>query len=186
MPHISSEAVMANRRVVADVSSRFQWEEDNGHPGRSDTTRHFVAWRIPLREAYEDLLSKLWFPDFEESQTYLTHLLLIRRLLDADPMANATVYLMSKGSTRVRSLDQKDQIDNLFQGAVPVTPKSQRGSIYPGDLRVCDEQAVSIQIHVLDLLKDGELLISGVPTVALILPDGLSADLVVQPQGNSQ
>ena len=182
-PHLMEVAATSNRRVIEDVRSHFEWREDEGHPNRSENTKHLVASRVPLAEVYERLLTRLWFPDFEESQTYLTHLVLLRRLLDSTPDAKATVYLMSKWAERERSVDARDRIVNLFQGALPVVPKSQQGSIYAGDRRLRDDTAVTIQLHNLQITKDGVTIARQIPTVAISMPEGLSADLVVQPQG---
>lgn len=182
-PHLLEEAAASNWHVIEEIRPRVAWREDEGHPNRTENTRHLVAGGVRLEMVYEHLLARLWFPDFEESQTYLTHLVLLRRLLDERPDSLATVYLMSKWAERERSVDEKDRIVNLFQGALPVTPKNQQGSIYPGDRRLRDTDAVTVQLHNLQITKDGRIVARRVPTVALSMPDGLSADLVVQPQG---
>jgi hypothetical protein len=182
-PHLLEEAAASNRGAIEAMRPRFRWQDDEGHPNRTESTRHLVARRIRLETVYEDLLAGLWFPDFEESQTYLTHLVLLRRLLDETPNAVATVYLMSKWAERERSLDDNDRIVNLFQGALPVSPKSQQGSVYPGDRRLRDSEAVTVQLHNLQIKKDNAVVARNIPTVALSMPDGLDADLVVQPQG---
>ena len=182
-PHLFDDAVASNRRVVEDMRGRFEWREDIGHPARTENTKHFVALGVPLAAVYEHLLARLWFPDFEESQTYLTHLLLLSRMLDETPDAVATVYLMSKWAERERSVDESDRIVNLFQGALPVAPKSQQGSVYAGDRRLRDAATVTVQLHNLQIKKNDVTVACNVPTVALSMPDGLGADLVVQPQG---
>jgi hypothetical protein len=143
-----------------------------------------VAERVPLQAVYEELLARLWFPDFEESQSYLTHLVLLRRLLDDAPDTTATVYLMSKWAERERGLNDKGRIVNLFQGALPVSPKSQQGSVYAGDRKLHEDDVVTVQLHNLHLkTSDGATVARAVPTIALALPSGLGADLIVQPQG---
>jgi len=182
-PHLLDDAAASNRRVIEELRPRFEWREDQGHRSRTENTKHLVAQRVRLDTVYEQLLARLWFPDFEESQTYLTHLVLLRRLLDEAPDAVATVYLMSKWAERERSVDDRDRIVNLFQGALPVSPKSQQGSIYSGDRKLRDDEAVTIQLHNLQITKNGVTIARTIPTVAMSMPTGLNADLVVQPQG---
>jgi hypothetical protein len=183
-PHLSDDAIASNRQVVEAARSRFTWNEDRGHANRTESTKHLVAERVPLQAVYEELLARLWFPDFEESQSYLTHLVLLRRLLDDAPDTTATVYLMSKWAERERGLNDKGRIVNLFQGALPVSPKSQQGSVYAGDRKLHEDDVVTVQLHNLHLkTSDGATVARAVPTIALALPSGLGADLIVQPQG---
>jgi len=183
-PHLSDDAIASNLLVVEAARSRFNWNEDRGHANRTESTKHLVSERVPLQSVYEELLARLWFPDFEESQSYLTHLVLLRRLLDDAPDTKATVYLMSKWAERERGLDDKGRIVNLFQGALPVSPKIQQGSIYAGDRKLREDDVVTVQLHNLHLkTSDGVTVARAVPTVALALPSGLGADLIVQPQG---
>ncbi|MFT3786024.1 MAG: Z1 domain-containing protein [Tepidisphaeraceae bacterium] len=125
-PHLLPEVVNANRAVIESFRSGISWSEDQGHPQRTDTTKHLVA-EVPLGSVYSSLLSQVWFPDFEESQTYLTHLILLSELIQNNPGAMARVYLMSKWAIRERSVNDDDKIVNLFQARSPLLHEPCRG-----------------------------------------------------------
>jgi hypothetical protein len=74
---------------------------------------------------------------------------------------------MSGGRRRIRGLDPaKDELKNLFQGK---NPKSGR-IIYPGDAHVRDNDALSVQVHTLNV--DGTGIVA--PAVAVWLPGRMS------------
>jgi hypothetical protein len=59
----------------------------------------------------------------------------------------------------------------------------QRGSIYPGDRAVRDDQNVSVQIHTLDLTRDNNVVAENVTVVAVWVPARLArAWLAQEPQ----
>nr|WP_281722560.1 Z1 domain-containing protein [Nitrosomonas nitrosa] len=182
-PHLSTEAVEQNRRMRDAVRQSFQWADDEGHTDRTDFQRHSVARRVPLQQVFEEFLTGLRFAAFEDSQTFLTYQLLLRDMLDADSSLSATLYIMSKGRMRDRSVDENDSLPVLFQGAAPVSPKSKRGSVYPGDSEIKDTQAVTVQIHTLQVARQDGSMVNDVPTIALWLHATGIRNLVIQPQG---
>lgn len=182
-PHLSVEAVVQNRRMRDALRQAFQWTDDQGHPDRTDFQRHSVAYRVPLQQVFEGFLAGLRFAAFEDSQTFLTYQLLLRGMLDDDPNLAATLYLMSNGRQRDRAVDDGDALPVLFQGAAPVSPKSKRGSVYPGDSEIKDNQSVTVQIHTLQVTRQDGGKIADVPTIALWLPDAVTRYVVIQPQG---
>ncbi|MCL4552199.1 MAG: hypothetical protein M1305_01390, partial [Candidatus Marsarchaeota archaeon] len=80
-----------------------------------------------------------------------------------------------------RSLDNREEILNLFQGAHP----DKSGSIYPGDRYVRTLTRVTIQIHDLTLVRKGagglrEVVSENVPVVAIWVPGRMGNPSIVQ------
>jgi hypothetical protein len=97
----------------------------------------------------------------------LTGLLLqLRTYLDDHPDDLACVYRMSGGRPRKRSLNDQDELINLFQGRNPLTGPV----VYPGDDRIRMDNRLSVQIHTLEVPG----LVYRVPAVAIWLPKAMS------------
>ena len=86
---------------------------------------------------------------------------------------------MSSGKTRERKFYARDEIENLFQGEYPVKQPG-RGSIYPGDRFVGDAKEIRIQLHTLDLRRDGVVVVPNVPAIAIWIPRGVGSGWLVQ------
>jgi hypothetical protein len=80
---------------------------------------------------------------------------------------------MSPGEERERSVDDDDQIPNLFQGANPATS-------YPGDRAIRGVSGLTVQIHTVTIKRQGMRLMSNVPTVAIWVPREMSRQWLVQ------
>lgn len=185
-PHLDPSSVGANQGVVRRFAERLAWAESPGDSRRSDTTRHNEA-TCRLSRIVEDLLTQLQCPYVPDSQRFVTLSLLLREYLERSKDIECVVFDMSQGRARERTLDEKGRIKNLFQGAVPVTPKPLRGSIYAGDQKIADgRDTVVVQLHSLDIFdsdqakKDGTPLAASVPCIAVFLPADMSHDLLVQ------
>jgi hypothetical protein len=181
MPHGSEELVDANRHTVRTFIETVNWRDDEGDPRRTPDQIHLVAEQIPLRRAYEDLLIPLRFTDEYDSQLFTGVLLQIDSYLQANPEASCTVYQMSKGGERMRSVSDDDKIPTLFQGA-NYADAAHRDEVYPGDERVRSADGLTIQIHALEVRQKnrGPIIASRVPTVAVWVPFSMSRDWLVQ------
>ena len=171
--------------VDAFLDSINMLDEDEGHEGRTEIQRHRIAEDVPLRDVYEQLLLGLRFSWLSDAQNLLGTLVILRNHLRNVPDASCTVYEMSQGNTRDRTLSQGGQIPNLFQGAYPVNPRERRGEIYAGDREVHHAENVTVQVHRLNL-KDcdtGQVAFEGVVNVAIWIPPDLPGDVLIQDQG---
>jgi hypothetical protein len=184
-PHDSPTAVTGNRALVTALRQKLPFIPDQGNVNRTEHQKHLVAVNVPLGELFEQFLAPFRFTRFQDSQSYVSLLLLLKTVLEQKPDVAATVYIMSQGAARERSVGQDDEIPTLFQGQAPVNPPSLRGTIYPGDDAIKDSSVITIQIHILTVKRPNESL-TDVPTLALWMPSAFARDIVVQPQGALQ
>ena len=178
-PHDSPEAVEANRKTVEEFIARLPksaFQPD--HPLRTDMQRHLVASHVNLNFAYRELLTKFLVTGPDDSYQFVGLLLQLERYLEQYPtqQCNCTIYLMSEGKLRRRSVEDNDKIPTLFQGANPV----KTNEYYPGDRQIRDRQGVTIQIHKLTVLKDKNIIADDVPTLAVSLPKEMATDWIIQ------
>lgn len=183
-PHDSPEAVEVNRELVrrleAHLDGRFR--PDDGHPRRTDAQIHSVASGVPLRLVYEELLTRLRVTRLVDSVQFTGLLLQVGRYLEQHPDATCTVYRMSGGATRERSVDADDQIPTLFQGANYDRSTTPPTMIYPGDREIHAPDTLTVQIHTLDVKQGATTLASTVPAIAVWVPRAMEAGWVSQPQ----
>lgn len=182
-PHVSHDAVENNREVIGEFVDASDFVDDDGHDDRTVTQQHLVAQDIPLNGVYENLLLNLTFAQLSDAQSFLGIRVVLGNYLRENPDALCTVYQMSSGEPRNRSLRSTGTIAALFQGANPVNPPERRGEIYPGDSGIKIDHQVSIQIHNLDLRQDGEITHPNVFNIAICIPDEISSDVLIQDQG---
>ena len=169
---VTIEAFLANRELVAD----------SGSGARTDAQRHDVIKSTLLREVFEELLVPLKVTGDRDAQDNLGMLLQLRRALDENDSETCRVYRISPGTKRTRSVMGNGEIRNLFQGAFPVDPPEERGTVYPGDRWIRDEDRVTVQIHLVDLTQDEEVVAERVPVVAVWIPKRLGGSWIIQPQ----
>jgi hypothetical protein len=181
VPHGTVELLDANRRTVDQFIETVPWHDDIGDSRRTAEQVHLVSEDVPLRRAYEELLTPLRFTGEYDSQLFTGVLLQIGEYLQANPDATCTVYRMSKGGERVRSVNDDEEIPTLFQGA-NYADAAHRDEIYPGDERVRANQGLTIQIHTLRVRQPnrGALIADHVPAVAVWVPAAMSRDWLVQ------
>jgi hypothetical protein len=177
-PYENEDAVDDNRGVTQKFLDSLPFRDNPGHKLRSDIMRHRVAMATPLKRALEDLLTKYRVVSPEDSAVYTTLLLSLRAHLERKQDASCDIYWMSAGAIRERSVDASGGIVNLFQGAHP----NKEGKIYPGDRSIRADDRVTIQIHNLSILKDGKVIESNVPTLAIWVPKEIAPDTIVQDQ----
>jgi hypothetical protein len=178
-PHDTEEYIETNRHsimsYVAPQSDLFN--EDEGSPRRTSEQRHLVA-TVKLKDCLDQLLNKLKFTRESDSASYSSLRGIVKRYLEDNPDEECVIYLMSTQSldswrARTRSLDRKDEIQQLFQGRNPRTGNI----IYPGDSYIKENKILTIQVHMLDL-KSAEGDYDNVPTVAIWIPDYMGKDII--------
>ena len=173
-------SVAANWSVIESFLHDLVFREDPGSDQRTTEQRNALAEHIPLTHVLEDLLVRMRF-SWRDAPVFSATELAIQWHLRSNPHATAAVYRMAAqrsplkgGGTRRRRIGDDGRIVNLFQGEAPVRPVALRGDIYPGDRRIHDGQAVTVQIHDLDLTDSSEppnLLRGHVPAIAVWIPD---------------
>lgn len=185
-PHDSEDAVTANRGVIRRFLATLRLLPDTGHPDRSDYARHRWDTDVPLASALADLLTQLHVTDPNDSVQFTLLQLLLSELVEREPDARCVVYEMSSGAPRVRSLNAKGEITNLFQGADPSkqTGTLKVGDRYPGDREIAASvEKTVIQIHRVNIKNsEGIIIASDVPTVAVRVAAGEGTSLLVQEQ----
>ena len=178
-PHDSMEAIKANRVIVEKFLKALPLRNDKESAKRPEF-QHDVATDVPLKDVYKQLLVPFRSTGFVDSQKFIAVCLQIDAYLDSHPNALCTVYHMSKGKPRKRTLNKKGEIQTLFQGRSPKTGKVS----YPGDAKI-KGAGVTIQIHNLKLVRENGDIFSDVPAVAVWLPKNVSTDSLVQNQGGT-
>jgi hypothetical protein len=105
------------------------------------------------------------------------------RAIEDDPNEVCRVYRMSPARRRQRRVDENGGVPTLYQGEAPVYPLEQRGQVYPGDRAIRDDNNATVQIHTLDLTRNGSVVAENVPVVAVWVPARLArAWLAQEPQ----
>lgn len=170
----------ANRQTVAEFIQGLDFVDDDGNPNRTDIQRHLVCERAPLLQAVEELLVKMRITGTADSQRNTGLLLQISKALEANPDEVCAIYRMSGGRRRERGVDEDGEVLNLYQGEAPVQPRDQRGTAYPGDRRIRDDDNVSIQIHTLNLTREGAVVAENVPVLAIWVPARLARAWIAQ------
>lgn len=170
-----------NRTVVEHFLENLEFDEDTGHPDRTEMQRHLVCRGLRLAEVYEDLLSQLRSAGASDSQKQTGLLLQLRAVLDELPDEPCTVFIMSPSANRQRTVDE-DGMTNLFQGEHPVNPLPLRGSIYPGDIRIKDDDVVTVQLRRLDLKQDHVVRAENVAVASVWVPTRFALNWLVQEQ----
>jgi hypothetical protein len=144
---------------------------------------HDVALSVPLRDAFEQLLTRLRLARPVDSTVLAGMLLQVGRYLDNNPGARCTVFQMSQGATRVRDLDDSDEIPTLFQGANYDHSTTPPLMLYPGDREIRVASELTIQIHTVRVERNSNLVADRVPVVAVWVPRTMARAWVSQNQG---
>ena len=179
-PHDSAEAIEGNRSVVQKFLNTLPLQSTAQRANRIQTW-HDVLTNIRLKDVYENLLVPLRVTRLVDSQKFTGVRLQIAAYLDTHPDALCTIYYMNKGNPRKRTLNKNDEIPTLFQGPSPRT-----GETYPGDRKIKASKGVTIQIHILELVRENGENFSGVLTTAIWLPKEVSTDWLIQNQGGDE
>jgi hypothetical protein len=182
-PHDTQIAVDANREVIDGFLAALDLIEDPGSNKRTEIQRNLFCSNIPLNTVYEELLTRLRLTSPTDSQQFMGLELVIKDYLDQQENDTCTIYLMSKGAIRTRSINNKDEIITLFSGAAPVEPRRERGSVYPGDRAIRASRGLTVQIHRLNIqTEEQQIVAQDVPTIAVWVPGEMAQDIVIQNQ----
>ena len=181
-PHHDSDAVQANRALVAALRSKGSWDPV-GDATWTATQSHTRCVEHSLRYACEEFLTKFRTCALDDADTLNARLLQFSEVLARDPNAPVDVLLMSSGTSRHRTANQDDELDQFLQGSNPAAPGSGRVA-YPGDRHICRKDRVTVQIHTLDIERPDGSIAREVPTLAILVPDAWSMRVVTQPQGS--
>ncbi|MGO9085942.1 MAG: Z1 domain-containing protein [Candidatus Sulfotelmatobacter sp.] len=176
-PHDSEEVINANRAVVGKFIATLNFQPDEGSDKRTEMQRHLVATSVRLCDAYGQLLTRLRVTRPGESQRYTGLLLQIEAHLQTHPDATCSVYRMAGGRARERSVDERNEVKNLFQGA----NYDGHEETYPGDRKLHGDGEVVVQLHTLNILGS-EGAPTDVPAVAVWVPHQLARDWISQVQ----
>ena len=181
VPHGTPELLEANRATVRNFVQQFTWTEAPGDARRTPEQGHLIAEDVPLQRAYAELLSQLRLTEARDSQIFTGLLLQVEAYLDRHADATCTIYQMSEGNIRQRSVNEDDEIPTLFQGA-NYADAAHRDMVYPGDERERGLQGVTIQVHTLEVRQPGRgaVIATNVPTVAIWIPGNMARDWLVQ------
>src|SRR6266545_2905509 len=179
-PHDSLEAVQANRAIVGKFLEGLTLQPDDGDSRRTAVQRHRIAKNVALGLVYRELLTRLRMTRPEDSQELTGVLLQIGAYLDQHVGAKCIVYQMSPDEERKRTADNENRVPNLFQGAYPVFPEKDRGTIYLGDRAIRDEDGLTVQIHNPTIKAQNGHVIPRVPTVAIWVPREMARGWLVQ------
>ena len=155
---------------------------DVGHTDRQAHQRHLVAYGVPLRVVYDELLTRLEV-NIQDSQKWTLALILIDRYIEENQHGVCTVYQM-RPDIATRRLVRNDRLVELFQGAYPVDTRD----VYPGD-RELRNAPVTVQLHKLTLRTDqvagSRIVAEDVRLAAIWMAPQLRQDFIVQPQGTN-
>jgi hypothetical protein len=178
--------IRRNQEVVGSFLGSLAFRPDDGHAARTDIQRHEVCSGVLLAKVLEELLVPYRVTGATDSMRFTGMLLQLGRAVEEHPGELCSVYRMSPGAVRSRSVDEDGQIANLYQGEAPTFPVEDRGTVYPGDRRVRAEDQVSIQVHTLTLTQGegagGGEVARGVPVLAVFVPQRMARPWVSQHQ----
>ena len=177
--HEDDDKVSWNWDVIDAFLDGLVFCEDPGSDQRTIDQRNALASGVPLVSLLENLLVPMWF-SWRDAPNFSATELAIQWHLRSNPDATAAVYLMaaqrpslSGGGKRRRRIRDDGRVAELFQGEAPVNPVALRGSVYPGDRRIHASEAVTVQIHDLDLTDSARPpspLRGHVPSVSVWMP----------------
>ena len=179
------DVVHSNRNTVDGFLNELNFSSDEGHPSRTQVQLHDVCRDVSLEDVVNRLIVPTRITGTTDSKHYIAILLILSNALESNPLESCTVYNISHGLARKRSINENGEVSELFQGAAPVKPRERRGEVYPGDRACRDETNVTVQIHTLDLFDDEKnQVIGNVPIIAVWIPSRIGSGWLVQDQPN--
>lgn len=190
--YTSEDIVFSNQNTISNFISQLVFQKDEGDERRTKIQRHTVCKDVNLQKAIDELLLKIRISGTVDSERNTGMLLQLGIAVQENPDELCDVYIMSPMEKRRRSIGRgedlsinaKSMISELFQGAYPVSPIEERGTIYPGDRLIRREDRVTIQIHELDIIRHKEVVAEKVPVIAVWMPERLAQNIIIQDQPN--
>ena len=178
----SDSIIQANTETVNEFLGQINLVEDEGHLDRTEIQRHKVCRNALLSDVMKQLLVRIRISGTGDSQRNVGLLLQLSQALEKDSKEHCTIYLMSPLERRQRRVRDNGEIHYLYQGEAPVRPIERRGEIYPGDRALRDNDNISIQIHIIDLIRQGNTIKESVPIIAVWVPERLAIPWIHQDQ----
>jgi len=186
--HTSEEIVEANNRIIDQFFEDLNFVPDEGHSERTEFTRHGVA-QAPLHRVFENLLMPFQIQDVSDEKNFAARLVVIKTFLESHPEAACTIFNMSNGILRSRTINSnsgKIETGNFFQGPAPdqASGRGAVGSIYPGDEQILSDDAITIQIHNISVRRRSEsgghdTILENVKVIALHIASHIAQDVVI-------
>ena len=173
----------ANRETVADFLSKFDLEVDTSDP--SGLFGHEIAKDLLLRDVVSEIFIPMRVTSSKDSLRKIGLSLQLSRAIEQDPSEKCTVYRMSPAIHRERTIDDSGAVGampQLFQGPGATGPLAKNGVSYPGDRYFKEQTQVTFQIHTLNLKRDGSIVRSNVPVLAIWVPARLAEGWINQHQ----
>lgn len=160
IPHNNNLIIENNQNTTRSFIVNHNFNNDGEYP----------SLERPLSVVYDEFLNLLRFTSKVDAADYSSLLYTLSRHLEENPEETCTLFLMSNFErARERSINpETNHINQLFQG---------RGSQYRGDRSIYSE-GITIQIHILDMLRDNILIFSSVPTIAIRVPVEIGSELI--------
>ncbi len=179
----ADRVVAENRIIVESFLNGLRLETDTGSADRDLAQIHEFSSGVPLETVVNEMLVPYRFTSPKDSKEYTGVLLQLAHALDQNPEEMCTVYRISPGYPRRRTVNLNGEIGYLFQGAAPVFPEHLRGSIYPGDREIHESENVTVQLHFVDLQQNKQIVAENVSILAIWVPQRLDLSWIVQDQG---
>jgi hypothetical protein len=163
-PHGSSTMIESNRNLVDALEAKHTFVKSGLLPDHAE---------VALSELMQELLIPFVVEGADGPRWY-GELLMFSALLEKNPTARAVVVRMPTDRTRTPN----NGAVALFQGA-----SSAKGKIgaYPGDQKMCDGAAVTVQLHRFQV--NGDPALKNVVALAVHIPEALGRDIYIL--GNS-
>ena len=157
-PHNSPGSIAKNQKTLSDFIS-------NSH---FSNTGRFPTINKSLKDVYDKLLTEFRFNSDSDVADYTALLYVLERHLEEVPEETCTLFLMSDfDKPRFRSLNERNQIDEYFQG---------RNETREG-LRDIKGNGITFQVYVWNLEGHvGEF--KSVVGLATFIPEEISVDLI--------
>lgn len=173
------EVLVANRNTISNYIASINLVVDPDLADREPAQRHKVCRGLSLAQVVSDLIVPFRVTGAADSRNLIGLLLQLSHALEGNGDERCTVYQISPEFARSRAIDANGKINELFQGA---TRLAAGGYSYPGDAAFRDEDTVTIQLHSLQLRRDGRTVIESVPVVAIWVPSRLRLQWISQHQ----
>ena len=178
-PLCPKNMLTTNQQVVHNFIQMQDFSDDEGHEARTIGQRHSVS-EVSLKSLINNLLSEMRFSDLETKTNHSMLLVHLSKIADDNPDEVCLVYRIAAGMVRTREISEDYQIHQLFQGPNPMSKDFNKGEIYLGDRELHTKNQITVQIHNLNLKRQGKTLGRNVPIVALWIPSALSTSLIYQ------
>ena len=185
-------AAEANRRLLSAVETKWRAlygpvvnaAEFPRFKGGSDSSKHFVLERIPLKAVLEDFLLEMNVKDPTDAEDHSAMLIATAALLRLDPHQAANVFLMNDLGAGYRMRAAGRGVDAKHRFA-PINQYFSQSAAAVNDRSFCSTEVVSLQLRRFDLgtIQRGgssSADIRDVTWFALNVPSKLSKDLLVE------